>query len=119
MNNDFFNKNPYTKHVQEHLQHTMEYSKELMSSAHNIHTDLTKKFTDVCAHNLSLGKSFLDCKGVDHMVDWCHNFVNTNVNHAIETAGDVISKTCHHVTKANGEIAKKVSENFSNIKDKF
>lgn len=121
MSNGFFdfNNNPYTKHVQEHIQHSMEYGKNLMSTAHDVQSEITKKFTDVFAHNISLGKSFLDCKKVDHVVDWCHHFVNSNVNHAMDGATSIISKTCDQVSKANSEIAKKVGENFANIKDKF
>lgn len=114
-----FSNHPYAKHVQEHIEHTMEYGKNLMSTAHSVQSDLTKKLTDICAHNLSLGKSFLDCTSVNHMVDWCHHFVNTNVNHAIDGASTILSKTCSEVSKANGEITKKVSENLSNIKNKF
>lgn len=111
--------NHYVDVVKEHFKHSVEYGKDLMSTFHEVNTDITKKVTDACATNLSLGKSFLECKGVHDVVDWCHSFVNTNVNHAISGASHVFSKTCDKVSKANGDIAKKVSQNIANAKDKF
>lgn len=113
------NHNHYAKYVKEHLNHSVEYGKKIMSTAHNVHSEITKKITDVSAHNLSLGKSYLNCTNFNEIIDWSHNFINSNVNHFIEGASTVYSKTCDEMSKANSEITKKVGENFANIKNKF
>ncbi len=108
----------YAEYVKEHAQHAAEYTKDLMSSAHTTHADLTKKVTDICATNLALGKSFLNCTHFDDIVGWGEKFVKTNLDHCVESASSIYSKACSEVTKANGEIAKKVSKNFVKMKNK-
>ena len=105
--------------MKEHAQHAAEYTKNLMSTAHGSGSEITKKVTDACATNLALCKSFLNCTSFDDIVHWWEKFVKTNVDHCSETLSSIYSKACHEVTEANSDIAKKVSKNITNLKNKF
>ncbi|MGB4191313.1 MAG: hypothetical protein WBJ81_02035 [Rickettsiales bacterium] len=115
-NNDH---NHYVDYVKDHVNHAMEYGKNIVSTAHSANSELIKKVTDICAHNLSLGKSFLSCTNFDEIINWGEKFVKSNVDHLVESSSSIASKACSEITKANSEIAKKASKNFAEIKDKM
>ncbi len=111
--------NHYVEAVKEHAQHAVEYSKNLMATAHTTGNEITKKVTDICATNLALCKSFLGCASFDDIVHWGEKFVKTNVDNCVETISTVYGKVCNEVTEANSDIAKKVVKNVTKLKNKF
>lgn len=111
--------NEYTECMKNHAQHAVEYGKNLLSSVHNNSNEITKKVTDICATNLAFCKSFLSCTSFEDMVHWGEKFVKTNVDNCVETMGSVYTKVCNEVTEANSDIAKKISKNITNLKNKF
>lgn len=111
--------NKYTDYVKEHLQTGAEYSQNLITTAQTVGHEVAQKITDVMANNLTLGKSFLNCKSFEDIVNWGEQMVQANLEHFVETGGSIYSKTCNEVTKANAAVAKKVAQCAANIKNKF
>ena len=111
--------NPYIDCVKGHFNHAVDYGKNLLSTAHTSHSEVTKKVTDICATNLALCKSFLSCTSFEDMVQWGEKFVKTNVDNCVETASSILSKSCSEITEANGDIAKKITKNITNLRNKF
>ncbi len=115
-NND---NNQYIEYVKEHAEHAAEYTKNLISTAQSCSSEMVKKATDICAHNMALGKNFLNCSNFEDLVHWGEKFAKTNIEKSVEIAGSVFSKVCNDITEANGHVAKKISKNISNLKNKF
>lgn len=109
----------YVEYFKEHAEYATEYTKSLISTIQSSSSEIAKKTTDICATNLALAKNFLNCSNFEEVVHWGENFIKTNVDNCINTAGSLYSKICNEVVEANGHIAKKLSKNINNLKNKF
>ncbi len=111
--------NKYKEYVKEHFQTGVEYGQNLFSTTHAAGNEMAQKVTDMMASNLELGKSFLNCKSFEDMVNWGESLVQSNLDHCVKTGSSVYSKACSEVNKANSAVAKKVGECVSKMKHKF
>jgi len=111
--------NKYMNFAQEHMKHATEYGQNLFSTAKATGSEISSKVTEALAANFELGKSFLNCKSFEDVVSWGEKTLQTNLDHCVKTGGEIYSKACVEMHKANGEVAKKFGECVAKVKNSF
>ena len=109
--------NKYAGYIKNNMQVNIEYNKNLLAAACAASHELTKKVTDICATNLTLGKSFLKCASFEDIINWGEKAIQSNLETYIQSAGSIYSKACSEVTKANSNVTKKINQNISSLKN--